>query len=730
MSKDGWTTAGSSAKSKKKKGGGANGKKLNADSGAPMNMRQVELTGFAKAEAMALEKAKRKQAAAVEKVKAKDRKVQEEQAREDRRKQKLIDQYDTGGRKGGKKKKKTVEATPIEDAVKALNFAKIEEAFADGQARFPVSESRPGAQVEHLKMVAGEMHRQLAKCENVADELEMLDSPLKYLAAEGHERIGGILDQCDAASMAPIFAVCAKTAADLAKDGMDSVGIMLLIQLLVQRESEKGGNMILQSLPMVVGHFYTKVLYPTEKQLVAIVRIYTQSVKIPGTYIRFWVMFFLYARPDKLVSEQKNEPVLHSASKTVARLATAYFGLVLDGSKKHDAVVKAIFAGKAPLRPQELWFLLVLAHGDTPGGADRDELLRAVPYFLQACLEKAAGAYFADLLPYFSKAPIQQLRDFLVACAMKESKCFAVMDAKFEKFPVETMHAFVSVVQRSTGTSNAFRNLMTSTAKSIGVQNAALKAAELAKKHPKQNLIKRTDYHANQLDAVEETLKARSGTHPVLWLMLLLSATLFFVLFFHLLCQLKQVAALEGPCRKFEGGELFASIERFYVQIEPVAAQAEVHGSAAYAAVKEATAPAVDAASPHISAAWETVSELAAPSLAAVEEATRGARESASSWINTVAWPLIVLQLEAAAPVISDANELFLVALGRAWAKLGEVWGMAADAAEPAMKEIYPALEAGWKNTADAVGPALEDAQKVAVQAFNAAYDKAVALIS
>lgn len=27
-------------------GGGANGKKLNADSGAPMNMRQVELTGF------------------------------------------------------------------------------------------------------------------------------------------------------------------------------------------------------------------------------------------------------------------------------------------------------------------------------------------------------------------------------------------------------------------------------------------------------------------------------------------------------------------------------------------------------------------------------------------------------------------------------------------------------------------------------------------------------------
>ena len=75
---------------------------------------------------MALEKAKRKQAAAVEKVKAKDRKVQEEQAREDRRKQKLIDQYDTGGRKGGKKKKKTVEATPIEDAVKALNFAKID----------------------------------------------------------------------------------------------------------------------------------------------------------------------------------------------------------------------------------------------------------------------------------------------------------------------------------------------------------------------------------------------------------------------------------------------------------------------------------------------------------------------------------------------------------------------------------------------------------------------------
>lgn len=97
---------------------------------------------------MALEKAKRKQAAAVEKVKAKDRKVQEEQAREDRRKQKLIDQYDTGGRKGGKKKKKTVEATPIEDAVKALNFAKIEEVRAptragDGGGRLCVCVSVP-----------------------------------------------------------------------------------------------------------------------------------------------------------------------------------------------------------------------------------------------------------------------------------------------------------------------------------------------------------------------------------------------------------------------------------------------------------------------------------------------------------------------------------------------------------------------------------------------------------
>jgi len=246
------------------------------------------------------------------------------------------------------------------------------------------------------------------------------------LTEEGHSRLSQIFDQCNEKSFAPIFAICAKEAADLAEHGDNSVGIMLMVQFLVKRQSESssGPNMVMQSLPMVVNNFYTPELFPTDRNLVSIVRTYTQSVKIPTVYIRFWVQFFLFARPDKQAENPpKNEPVIYGASKNVAKLATSYFGLVFDasGGKKLTTIVNDVFSGpdkegkvalRAPLRPQELWFLLVLAHGDTPDGANKEELLRAIPYFLHACVEKAAVAYFADLLPYFSKAPIQQLRDF------------------------------------------------------------------------------------------------------------------------------------------------------------------------------------------------------------------------------------------------------------------------------------------------------------------------------
>lgn len=743
---DGWQTANGGGKSKKKKKAPkvqANGKKLDGDSGAPMKMRQVELTGFAKAEAMALEKAKRKQAAAAQLEKSKGRKVDEEKAREDRRKQKLIDQYDTGGKKGGKKKKKVAETLPIEGAVKDLDFDKIDQEFAKGQERSPDN------RVEQLKQVLGSLHQQLARCGDVSDETELLESPLCYLTDEGHSRLSTIFNACEedsSTSIVQLLAVCVKEAADLAENNQSSVGIMLMVQFVVkrQRENPSGPNYVDNSLPMLVNHFYTKDLFPTDRNLISIVRSYTQSVKIPAVYIRFWVRFFLFTRPDKQASEGRNEPVIYGAPKTVAKLATSYFGRVFDENKKHATIVREIFSmrhpktGKVglrpPLRPQELLFLLFLGYGetDTPDGANKAELLRAIPYFLYACLETAPASYFVDLLPYFSKAPIQPLREFLIKCVFKEGKCFDIMSTRFPEFPVEAMHAFVSVVQTSTDRSTSFRKAVLSTSESIAKQNAAAKAAEEEKKHPKAKKIARMDFHAQQLETVEAMLNARSGTHPILWLMLLVSATLFVVLFFHLVCQLKLVPAMAGPCATFEGGKVFTSIEQFYVKIEPLAGQAEVHGSAAFASIKETCAPAVDAVSPYVSAALVAAGEVAGPPLAAAEEATRDARHNAMDWINTVAWPLLVVQLEAAAPVVNDMGELVMISLGRLWTKLAEVCTMAADAAGPALDQVYPALEAAWAKAAELARQAVEatgPAQTAAIEAYNAAYDKVLVLI-
>ena len=80
----------------------------------------------------------------------------------------------------------------------------------------------------------GSLHEQLAKCGDVADEREMLNSPLCHLTEEGHSRLSQIFDQCNEKSFAPIFAICAKEAADLAEHGDNSVGIMLLVQFLVR----------------------------------------------------------------------------------------------------------------------------------------------------------------------------------------------------------------------------------------------------------------------------------------------------------------------------------------------------------------------------------------------------------------------------------------------------------------------------------------------------------------
>ena len=64
-----------------------------------------------------------------------------------------------------------------------------------------------------------------------------------------------------------------------------------------------------------------------------------------------------FCRPDKQASEGRNEPVIYGAPKTVAKLATSYFGRVFDENKKHATIVREIFSmrhpktGKVGLRP-------------------------------------------------------------------------------------------------------------------------------------------------------------------------------------------------------------------------------------------------------------------------------------------------------------------------------------------------------------------------------------------
>ena len=135
----------------------------------------------------------------------------------------------------------------------------------------------------------------------MSDETELLESPLCYLTDEGHSRLSTIFNACEedsSTSIVQLLAVCVKEAADLAENNQSSVGIMLMVQFVVkrQRENPSGPNYVDNSLPMLVNHFYTKDLFPTDRNLISIVRSYTQSVKIPAVYIRFWVRFFLFTR--------------------------------------------------------------------------------------------------------------------------------------------------------------------------------------------------------------------------------------------------------------------------------------------------------------------------------------------------------------------------------------------------------------------------------------------------
>jgi hypothetical protein len=336
-------------------------------------------------------------------------------------------------------------------------------------------------------------------------------------------------------------------------------------------------------------------------------------------------------------------------------------------------------------------------YSQSPDG--ESELKRAMPYFIEACVKKAAEAYFADLLPYFSKAHIPELRLFVMKCALENNKCFDVLANRFEELPVETMHVLVSVVQRlkSKGTefakanrSSSFRSLMLSTTKKIAAKNNAMRTVEKAKKHPKKKNYERIAYHEKQLEAVEATLLARTGTHPILWVLLAMSASVFGVLFFHLLCQMKSYPQLDEPCAQLRGGPIFNAVEQFYVKVEPWAAQVEALGKSALVASKPA---------------WSPVQE----------------------WFSTVAWPLIAPQLDAAAPVLAgiadqvvEAWGLFMVLLMSLLERFQASW------AEHVAPTLIPVLEQAYDATAATVGPALEHAQTVVV----AGYEKLLATIA
>jgi len=190
----------------------------------------------------------------------------------------------------------------------------------------------------------------LEKCGDVEDELELLNAPLKYQNAAGLDVLLSILRSCQEESLPRLFAVCAKTSIDLVSNAKSSVGVMLMEQVLIKLEAEDGINIVLQSVPVIVNHFFTKSSAPTQAQLLALVRVYSQSVKIPATYLRFWTFFFLHLRPDILDKEQKNIPILHQASPKVVRLATCYFPTVFVQAKTLKANVKTLFQGRAPLR--------------------------------------------------------------------------------------------------------------------------------------------------------------------------------------------------------------------------------------------------------------------------------------------------------------------------------------------------------------------------------------------